>query len=57
MLTRAYKGQSVQVKILANAFEFGGEVFPSLSAVAKRITGSHCNGFAFFRLTEKGATK
>src|SRR5262249_31418131 len=52
VLTRAYKGESVQVKILTTGFEFGGEVFPSLSAVAKRITGSHCNGFAFFHLTE-----
>ena len=39
----------VQVKIRADGFEHDGQVYPSLSAVAKAITGSHCNGFLFFR--------
>ncbi|MEI6538310.1 MAG: DUF2924 domain-containing protein [Planctomycetota bacterium] len=30
-------------------------VYRSLSAVAKKITGTHINGFNFFRL-QKGAT-
>ena len=39
------------MKVLADGrFEFEGEVFGSLSAVARQITGSHCNGFHFFRL-------
>jgi hypothetical protein len=50
VLTRDYKGQTVQVKVLPNGFEFEGAVYRSLSAVAKTITGSHCNGFLFFRL-------
>jgi hypothetical protein len=54
LLTRRYKGQSLQVRILDHGFEFAGAVYPSLSAVAKAITGSHCNGFLFFRLTKKG---
>ncbi len=29
-----------------------GVVYKSLSAVAKQITSSHCNGFLFFLLTE-----
>jgi len=29
-------------------------VYASLSAVAKEITGSHCNGYLFFRLVQKG---
>ena len=32
-------------------------VYPSLSAVAKAITGSHCNGFLFFRLAGKGGDR
>ena len=54
VITRAYKGDTLQVKVLPRGFEFEGEVYKSLSAVAKAITGSHCNGFHFFRLT-KGA--
>ncbi len=50
VLTREYKGEEILVKVLANGFEWRGSVFASLSAVAKAITGSHCNGFAFFKL-------
>jgi hypothetical protein len=49
ILTRPYKGQTVQVQILSSGFAYQGEVYPSLSAVAKAVTGSHCNGFHFFR--------
>ena len=49
ILTRSYKGQVVQVQILTSDFAYQGQVYPSLSAVAKAITGSHCNGFLFFR--------
>jgi hypothetical protein len=54
VITRAYKGGDVQVKVLSGGFEYAGEVYGSLSAVAKAITGSHCNGFLFFRLHTKG---
>src|SRR5262249_45686787 len=49
ILTRPYKGQLLQVHVLTEGFAYGGRVYPSLSAVAKVITGSHCNGFLFFR--------
>jgi hypothetical protein len=52
VLTRPYKGQQLQVTVLQNGFTYGGQVFASLSAVAKAITGSHCNGYLFFRLTK-----
>ncbi|MDB5308820.1 MAG: putative bacteriophage related protein [Gemmataceae bacterium] len=51
ILTRPYKGRTIQVRVLADGFEYAGEVYASLSAVAKAVTGSHCNGFLFFRLT------
>ena len=51
ILTRPYKGQLVQVQVLTDGFAYAGRVFASLSAVAKAITGSHCNGFHFFRNT------
>ena len=40
--------------MLQQGFEYDGEVFKSLSAVAKAISGSHCNGYLFFGLTRKG---
>lgn len=54
VLTRRYKGGTVQVKILSGGFEYEGAVYGSLSAVAKAVTGSHCNGFLFFRLRTGG---
>jgi hypothetical protein len=51
VLTRKYKGGVVQVKVLPAGFEYEGQVYRSLSAVAKAVTGSHCNGFLFFGLT------
>jgi hypothetical protein len=51
IITRPYKGRDLQVRVLATGFEYDGRVYPSLSAVAKAITGSHCNGYLFFRLT------
>ncbi len=54
VLTRRYKGAVLQVKVLPQGFEYEGEVYGSLSAVAKAVTGSHCNGYLFFRLGDKG---
>ena len=51
ILTRPYKGQLVQVQVLTEGFAYAGRVYPSLSAVAKAVTGSHCNGYYFFRNT------
>jgi hypothetical protein len=50
VIVRRYKGEDLQVKVLGDGFEFEGETYRSLSAVAKAITGSHCNGFLFFRI-------
>jgi hypothetical protein len=54
VITRPYKGEMLQVKVLHSGFEFEGRVYASLSAVAKAITGSHCNGFGFFRMNGGG---
>jgi hypothetical protein len=56
-ITRVYKGETLEVKVLPAGFEYEGEVYKSLSAVAKKITGSHCNGYHFFRLTKKGGDR
>ena len=57
VLVRKYRGQTLQVRVLADGFEFEGDVHSSLSAVAKAITGSHCNGYLFFRITGKGGDR
>jgi Protein of unknown function (DUF2924) len=54
ILTREYKGTVVQVQVLQHGFEYQGQVYKSLSAVAKAVTGSHCNGYAFFRMGQQG---
>jgi DUF2924 family protein len=53
VLARRYKGRVLQVRVLPHGFEYEGAVYPSLSAVAKQITGSHYNGFLFFKLAGK----
>jgi hypothetical protein len=49
-LVRQYKGRTVRVVVLADGFDFEGERYKSLTAVAKKITGSHCNGYRFFKV-------
>jgi hypothetical protein len=56
VLTRPYKGTTLQVRVLEHGFVYEGTVFPSLSAVAKAITGSHCSGYLFFRLPKGAAS-
>lgn len=53
-IMREYKGRTLLVRVLNSGFEFEGEVYKSLSAVAKAITGQHCNGYLFFRLRGQG---
>lgn len=55
ILTRPYKGTTVQVKVLADGFQYEGKTYKSLSAVAAAISGSHANGYLFFGLTREKA--
>jgi hypothetical protein len=49
ILTRWYKGKTLSIQILRYGFEYEGQVYKSLSAAAKAITGSHTSGYLFFR--------
>ncbi len=49
-IEREYKGRTIRVLVVADGFEYEGERFRSLSAIAKAVTGSHVNGYLFFRL-------
>ena len=55
VLTRQYKSQTITVTVLDKGFEYEGEVYRSLSALAKVITGSHWSGNRFFGLAQKRA--
>jgi hypothetical protein len=50
-ITRRFKERDLEVRVLERGFEYEGVTFKSLSAVARAITGQHCNGFHFFRLS------
>jgi hypothetical protein len=50
VLTREYKGRMLRVTVQPNGFEYEGDIYRSLSALAKSITGSHTSGFLFFGL-------
>ena len=52
-IVRQYKGQTLRVLVVPEGLEFDGSRYRSLSAVAKAITGSHCNGYRFFRLEDE----
>jgi hypothetical protein len=49
-LVRRYKGVNCEVVVREDGFDFQGERYPSLTAVACKITGTHTNGFRFFKL-------
>jgi hypothetical protein len=50
ILTRPYKGRLIQVVVRDDGFEYEGELYGSLSAVAKAVTGSHWSGNLFFKI-------
>ena len=50
ILTRKYRGRQIETKVLPGGFEYEGQTYRSLSAVAKAVTGSHWNGLLFFGL-------
>ncbi len=47
-LIRQWKDKTHTVTALNDGFEWDGQVYKSLSAIAKAITGTNWNGFAFF---------
>ena len=57
VLTRQYQGRLIQVTVLPKGFEWDGQIYRSLSAVAKAVTGSHWNGYGFFNLLNEGNGK
>ena len=50
LLQRKFKGQIVVVQVLADGFQYQDRYYKSLSAIARQVTGTRWNGYAFFGL-------
>jgi hypothetical protein len=58
VLRREYQGINYQVMATADGqYEFQGRVFPSLSMIAREITGTRWSGPLFFGLRERAVPK
>ena len=56
VLARTWKGQAIEVVVLAEGFRYHGRDYGSLSGVATAITGTQWNGYVFFGLKRKETT-
>lgn len=50
LLARRVQGGDVMVKVLDEGFQYQDRHYSSLSAIARQVTGTRWNGFAFFGL-------
>lgn len=50
VLTRHFKGNDIEVKVIEAGFVYEGKEYKSLTAVAVAITGYPVSGLAFFRV-------
>ena len=56
-LTRIFRDRTVAVQVLEQGFQYEDMVYRSLSAVARRISGTQWNGFSFFQLCPPAKTQ
>lgn len=52
-LVRSWQGATHSVIVVENGFEYQGQRYRSLSAIAETITGTRCSGPRFFGLSVK----
>ena len=52
VITKTYHGQTIEVKVLENGFEYQGKVYKSISRVAMEIVKRPISGYVFFGLTK-----
>src|SRR5712691_4317371 len=53
LLSRTFRGQTIEVKVLEDGFHYQGQRYGSLSAVARAATGTRWNGPVFFGLGKR----
>src|SRR5438876_6675916 len=56
VLVRDYRGQRHTVTVAPNGFDWQGTTYPSLSAIARAITGTAWSGPRFFALARGNGT-
>ncbi|HUU65863.1 MAG TPA: DUF2924 domain-containing protein [Methyloceanibacter sp.] len=56
-LVREWHGRTHTVTVTENGFEYAGASYPSLTKVAKKITGAHWSGPRFFGFVRSGAKR
>lgn len=52
IITKTYHGQTFEVKVLENGFEYQGKTYKSISRVAMEIVKRPISGYVFFGLTK-----
>lgn len=57
VLTKEHGGEIHAITVLADGFEYRGEVYPSLSRIAKKVTGTSWNGFLWLGLQKRKRNK
>ncbi|MCK5180657.1 MAG: DUF2924 domain-containing protein [Candidatus Omnitrophica bacterium] len=50
IITKKYKNQLIEVKVLEKGFEYKGKHYKTLTSVSEEVTGSHWSGYEFFNL-------
>lgn len=53
LLVRTWRDRKYEVRVCKDGFEWGGQIYSSLSATARAITGVNRNGYEFFGIKEK----
>ena len=56
-LVREWGGRTHTVTVTEEGFEYAGTSYPSLTKIAKKITGAHWSGPRFFGLLAAGAER
>ena len=52
VITKTYRGKSIEVKVLENGFEYQGKTYKSISRVAMDIVKRPISGYVFFGLSK-----
>jgi len=56
-LVREWGGRTHTVTVTEDGFEYAGENYPSLTTIAKKMTGAHWSGPRFFGLPAAGTER
>lgn len=53
-LIREWQGRTITVDVEADGYRWEGELYPSLSRIARAVTGAHWSGPRFFGIAANG---